>query len=393
MVMSGNSNNSSYKVGMVIDTFDDARNGAVISTQRFTRILRKNGHQVIIFTTGEPEPDKLILKEFYPPIPLVKGVMQRMKFTFAWPERQKIADTLKKIDVLHNQMPFFLSYRSINMARKAGIPVISTFHVQAEQIVNNVGLKRHFWVNLVYKFFIRFIYNQSDLLICPSQFAADEIKRYGCTTPTVVISNGVTEDYKVLDIPKTHPDKFVILTVGRNATEKRQELIIDAISRSKYKDQILLQIIGDGPLRQHLVQKSEELLDGKVEFYYLPPDEVINFYNTADLYVHAAAVEVECMTALEAMACGLPLLIANSELSATKQFAISENNLFTTLEELTQKIEYWYENRDALARSREEYLEFVKQYRIEQSYKKLDKAYQTVLQPKAVEQFSQTILT
>jgi glycosyltransferase involved in cell wall biosynthesis len=136
-----------------------------------------------------------------------------------------------------------------------------------------------------------------------------------------------------------------------------------------------LQIVGDGPLRPHLVQKSQELLNGKVEFQYLPPNEVINYYNTADLYVHAAAVEVECMTALEAMACGLPLLIADSELSATKQFAINENNLFATVDELTRKIEFWIEHRDELARSRMDYLEFVKNYRIEESYKKLILAY------------------
>jgi 1,2-diacylglycerol 3-alpha-glucosyltransferase len=377
--MSAETNDKSLKVAMVIDTYDDARNGAVISTQRFTNLLRKHGHGVTVITTGQPEPGKLVMKEFYPPVPLIKSVMQRMKFIFAWPNSKKIIPLLKDIDVLHNHMPFYLSFKSIKLATQAGVPVVSTFHVQAEQIVNNIGLKSRFLVWLVYKFFIWLIYNRSNLVICPSQFASDEIKRYGCKTPTAVISNGVTEDYRVLNLPKTHPDKFVILTVGRNAAEKRQEMIIKAISASKYKDQILLQIVGDGPLRPYLVQKSRELLDGQVEFQYLPPNEVINYYNTADLYVHAAAVEVECMTALEAMACGLPLLIADTELSATKQFAIHENNLFTSVDELTRKIEYWIEHRDELARSRTDYLEFVRKYRIEESYKNLEAAYRNAI--------------
>ena len=33
-------------------------------------------------------------------------------------------------------------------------------------------------------------------------------------------------------------------------------------------------------------------------------DKIIEYYNSTDLYIHAAAVEVECMTAIEAMACG-----------------------------------------------------------------------------------------
>lgn len=377
--MTGKTNDSPLQVLMVIDTFDDARNGAVISTQRFTRLLREHGHQVTVLTTGQEAEGKVVLKEFYPPLPFIKRIMQRMKFIFAWPDKQKIAELLRHTDVLHNHMPFYLSVVAIRMARAAGIPVVSTFHVQGEQIVFNAGVKSPFLVGLVYKVFLRYIYNRSDLVICPSQFAADEIKRYGCKAPTVVISNGVTPDYRVLSLPKPDPGIFTILTVGRNAPEKRQELIIEAVSRSKYKDHIRLQIIGDGPLRAHLVQKSQALLNGQVEFDYLPPGEVINYYNTADLYVHAAEVEVECMTAIEAMACGLPLLIAESDLSATKQFALGPNNLFRTVDELTRKIDHWYEHRDELSASREAYLEYVRQYRIEESYRKLVDAYRQAI--------------
>jgi len=374
--MSENPDKKTLRVAMVLDTYDDARNGAVISTQRFTRLLREEGHKVFIVSTGTEEPDKVILKEFYPPVSMIKRIMQRMKFIFAWPDTKKLKDTFNQVDIIHSHFTFILGYKAIRIAKKLNKPIVSTFHVQAEQIANNVGLTNPWIIKLIYKIFISLFYNKSDLVICPSQFAADEIKRYGCTAPTVIISNGVTNDYQDKHLEKYK--RFTILTVGRNATEKRQEFLIKAVAQSKYKSQIDIQIIGDGPKRQELTELADKLLPQQVEFNYLPTQQVIEYYNKANLYVHCAAVEVECMTATEAMACGLPILIAESDLSATKQFALNKDFLFKTVEELTAKIDYLFEHPQALEDAKIGYLKKVEQYRIENSYKKLVETYKSL---------------
>ena len=364
---------------MVLDTFDDVRNGAVISTQRFTAMLRKNGNRVTIVSTGREETDKVTLEAFYPP--LAKGVMQRMNFIFAWPDRLKIRDAIREADVVHVQFPFYLGFATAAIAKKLHKPLVATFHVQAEQLLHNIGVKNKWLIKFVYRIFIRFLYNKADVVICPSHFAETEIKRYGLTAPTVVISNGVTSEYAPSAFPRKYPDKFVILTVGRNAAEKRQDWLIRAVANSPHRDQIKVIIVGNGPLRERLKQLSETLLAGNVDFEYLPPGEVIRLYNTSDLYVHCAEAEVECMTALEAMACGLPLLIANAPLSAAKQFALGQQQLFSTVEDLTRRIDYWYENPEALQRAKTQYLQLAEQYRIEASYQKLDATYRALLPP------------
>jgi len=366
------------RIAMVLDTYDDARNGAVISTQRFTRLLRNHGNKVIIVSTGKPEEDKVLLKEFYPPLAFIRNIMQRMKFTFAWPEKSKLENVIDTIDIVHNHFPFYLGYKAIKIANKKKKPVVSTFHVQAEQIANNLGIYNRKIVKLIYKIFIRLIYSKSDIVICPSDFAAQEIKRYGCTTPTVVISNGVIPEYRDLHLEKNE-DYFTLLTVGRNAAEKRQDMLINAVAQSKYKDKIRIQIIGDGPKRKYLEDLANKLLPNQVEFNYLPTEKVIEYYNKADLYVHCAAVEVECMTALEAIACGLPALISDSELSAAKQFAINKEFVFSDIKNLADKIDFFYENRDLLADAKTQYLEKSKQYSIERSYQKLIATYQSLM--------------
>jgi glycosyltransferase involved in cell wall biosynthesis len=368
------------KIAQVIDVYEYATNGAAISTKRFTDLLRKNGHTVIVVSTGEAASDKVLMKEFYPPVEYLKRVMQRMKFVFALPNKQLLQKTFADVDIVHNQFPLLLGMGAIRIAREMGKPIISTFHVQGEQVMHNAGLKHIFWTKLAYKFFLRYIYSKSDIVICPSEFAEQEIKRYGLKKPTVVISNGVPPEFRQLGLPKKYPDKFTILTVGRNAFEKRQELIIRAVAGSKYKDQIQLIILGDGPLRGELEEMSKKLLNGTVEFQLLPSEKVIEYYNSVDLYVHAAAVEVECMTAIEAMACGVPLLIAESDLSATKQFALNDKHLFKTVEELTEKIDYWFSHREELEQAKKSYTEFSKKYSIENSYKKLEDVYRQVLE-------------
>jgi glycosyltransferase involved in cell wall biosynthesis len=375
-----NNQTNKLKIAQVIDVYDGSTNGGCISTQRFTKLLREDNNQVFILSTGKSDTDKIQLEEFYLPINYLKKVMQRMKFVFAKPDKQILEKVFSQVDVIHNQFPFLLGIAAVNLAKKMNKPIVSTYHIQAEQLMYNSGLMHPFFTKLTYKWFMHFIYNKSDVVICPSAFAQQEILRYGCKSKTVVISNGITEDYHPMDVAKKYSDKFTLLTVGRNAVEKRQNLIIQAIAQSKYKHQIQLVVLGDGPLRNSLEKLSDELLPNKTLFQLLPTNEVIEYYNTADLYVHAANIEVECMTALEAMACGLPLLIADEERSATKQFALSKKFLFKTIDALTERINYWFENRAELQQAKEDYLSFSRQFTIEDSYQKLVHSYHLALE-------------
>ena len=386
-------NSYKLKIAQVIDVYENSTNGGAISTQRFTKLLREDGNQVIVLSTGNPEKDKIVLKEFYPPISYLKKIIKHMKFVFAVPDKNLFEKIFNEVDLVHNQYPLWLGIVAVHVAKKLNKPVVSTYHVQGEQLMHNGGFKHPIFTKLTYKIFMHFIYNKSDMVICPSKFAENELKKYGLKSRTTIISNGITNEYNPLELPKKYPDKFTILTVGRNAVEKRQELLIRAIAASRYKDQIQLIIIGDGPLRNSLKKLSDELLEVKAEFKLLPTDKVIEYYNAVDLYVHTSAIEVECMTALEAMACGLPLLIAETELSATKQFALNEKFLFKTTSELSEKINYWFENREELKQAKAEYLELSQQYKIEDSYKKLLQTYYKALEmhPEKIPDFTEQL--
>ncbi len=103
-------------------------------------------------------------------------------------------------------MPFYLGIQAANIARELGKPLAVSFHVQAEQLLYNAGIKSQWLVRLTYQFMLKMLYNKADLVICPSRFAEEEIRRYGLRVPTVAISNGVTSEYHEEAFPRTPCD-------------------------------------------------------------------------------------------------------------------------------------------------------------------------------------------
>ena len=219
---------------MVIDSWDDAANGAVVSTRRFTDLLRAQGHTVTILAAGEPAPGKVVLPTFY--IPFANGIMRKMRLPFAWPSRRTVEDLLTRQDVVHIQFPFYLGIRTITLARARGLPIVSTFHVQAEHLLYNIGIRNQGWVERIYRFFLRTVYERSDAVVCPSAFAEAELEdpgpagenhrhlqRRSAPLPAGAARRGSVPDFG---------ERFVLLSVGRLAREKRHELVIDAVRRS-----------------------------------------------------------------------------------------------------------------------------------------------------------------
>lgn len=137
-------------------------------------------------------------------------------------------------------MPFYLSFRTLKIAKQLGIPVIATFHIQVENILLNIKVKSPWAIKLLYHFFIKRFHNRCDHVIYPSQFAQNELLKYGLDTSSSVISNGVTENFKPEKVKLCNflKNKFVILSVGRLAHEKQHHKIISAIQKSKHKHKI-----------------------------------------------------------------------------------------------------------------------------------------------------------
>lgn len=265
-----------------------------------------------------------------------------------------------------------------------GKPVIGAFHVQPQNILGMMNLKNGRWrERLLEKAFMFGMFNRVPFLQCPSQFAADVMKKSGCKSTLRVVSNGIPPEFVPTNEtrPEWFGDKLVLLSIARHAPEKRQKLMIQAVKQSKYADQIQLLLCGQGETTEEL-KTMGDALPVKPFIKRVSDAEKLTFLNTADMLLQASIVELESLSCLEAIGCGLPCLIADSEHSAATQFARDERFLFTSddVDNLTAKIDYWFENRSELKANKQKALAMAESYSMDTCLDKMEALYAEAIQ-------------
>lgn len=365
------------KILIVIDQYDNLSNGTTISAKRFVDGLRKNGNEVQILSTGKDEENKFVLKTYKFP-KVIDKYFKANEMVFAKPDENVMRKVFANQDVIHFYMPFNLARKGVKIAEEMHIPHTTAFHVQPENITYAVGLGTNHKINdKIYTYF-RSYYNKFRHIHCPSNFIANQLKEHGYTAKLHVISNGVDEDFKFnrKEKPEELKDKIIITMVGRYSPEKRQDVLIEAVKKSKYSDKIQLILGGKGQLYKEYVELSKSLKNPPI-MKFLTKEELIDVLSYTDIYVHSADAEIEAISCLEAIASGNVPIISNSSESATVQFAMDEESLFEhgNSEDLAKKIDYYLDNPKQLEEKRKNYAEFANKFRIENSIKLMEEMF------------------
>jgi len=122
----------------------------------------------------------------------------------------------------------------------------------------------------------------------------------------VVIRNGL--DLTAFPLAPAAPlgRPFTAAFLGRLTEEKGVPVLLEAVSRFRNDDRQRFVIAGDGPLRP-AVEKAAAGVASRLE-YLGHRAEVLPVYHAADAVVFPSLAEGHPVAALEAMACGLPVV-------------------------------------------------------------------------------------
>ena len=212
---------------------------------------------------------------------------------------------------------------------------------------------------------------------------AQQLRDHGYTAQLHVISNGISPQYTYGKRPKEDwmEGFFNVLMVGRYAGEKRQDVLIDACAKSRYADRIQVILAGKGPLEKKYRHLAEKLPNPAVMGFY-EPERLLEILHMADLYVHTSDAEIEAMSCMEAFACGLVPVIADSPRSATPQFALDERSLFPAGDSgaLAQRIDWWIEHPAEREEMEHRYAEHAKQYALSESIRQTEEMFRIAIQ-------------
>jgi 1,2-diacylglycerol 3-alpha-glucosyltransferase len=164
--------------------------------------------------------------------------------------------------------------------------------------------------------------------------------------------------------------------VGRFSPEKRQDVLIRAVRRSRHAARIQLHFAGHGPREKRLRRMASKLAN-PAQFGYYSQEDLVELIRSCDLYVHASDVEIEGVSCMEAFSCGLVPVISNSRRSATGQFALGPRNLFRSGDpsSLAQRIDGWIDDPAARDAASDTYARYAELYAVDRSVKAIERVY------------------
>lgn len=381
---------------LVVDSFADKSNGTSMTAARFATALQHAGHSVRVVAPHVEGEGFYPVKERY--IPIVTEVSKAQHMVFGKPDKAVLEQAFAGADVVHLFLPFKLEQIAIKVAQSMRIPYMAAFHLQPEHITYNIGLQNLASLNrFIFWLFHRRFYRHIHHIHCPSKLIKDELERAGYGGKKYVISNGFDPSFKaggsgvesgaaqemrqeIQAADKKASTPIHITMVGRYSPEKRQDLLIKAIAQNPYRDRIHLHLKGIGP-RESKLKKLARSLPNAVDFGFLPPHELVKLLQQTTLYIHAAEVEGEAIACLEAIACGVVPVIADSKVSATSQFALDHRSLFRAgdANDLSNKITYWIEHEKEREAQGERYAKAAQNYTLESSIAKAITMYEEVI--------------
>lgn len=372
------------KVLLVLDQFDGANNGNTITARRLYTILKKHGHDVRILASGESRDDKWGLPTVK--VPIFNELIKKQGFVFAKPVEKTIEEAVKWADIVHVVMPFMISRKATKLAIKYNKPMTSAFHVQPENIWFSVNLGNvKPLISFTYFFAKQYIFKYHSFIHCPSNMIANQLRKHHYKADIRVISNGIESDfvYNKREKDSCFKGKYLIVMSGRYSHEKRQDLIIEAVKKSKYEKDIQIFLAGQGPVEEEYRRLAKGLTN-PIIMQFLTKDKLKDLFSQTDLYIHASDAEIEAMSCMEAFASGLVPVIANSERSATPQFALDERSLFKagSSDDLVKKIDYWIEHPEEKKEMEYKYAESAKKYALEECVNKMEKMFTDAIETK-----------
>ena len=344
------------KILFVINDLYTRGNGLAASARRTIALLREHGHHVRVLSALPRDGDDcgVGMPEYVLPplrIPLVGPLIASQGYAFARAKRREIERALAWADVVHLEEPFCLQAVVAHYARRQGVLVVATYHIHPENLTASVYLDRALPLNwAILELWKRAIFNRSDLVQCPSRSVYERVSKLRVRAPLLLLSNGVPLGEEVCGGGHEVGESSVVrvLVVGRFSREKDQATILRALRHSAHARSIQLTFAGRGPTEHSLRASARRLLRSNViahpvRFAFMSADELAREASSCALYVHAARIEVEGLSALEVLRHGVVPIIARGPLTATSQFALSEDSVFEAgdARALARAIDVW----------------------------------------------------
>ena len=225
-------------------------------------------------------------------------------------------------DVIESGDPYQVAWKALASGDALGIPVVAFYHSHFPEAYLRTVEKffGHIAVDItrdIARRYVRELYNRFAATIVPSPALARLLHDWGVHNTrlgelgvdTKLFHARATPDERklvreALDIAD---DKILLLYVGRLSPEKNVTTLFEAFAQLG-DPRFALLVTGDGPERRHLARLRERNENAHWLPYQGDGQQLARLYRAADLFVHPGVQETFGLVALEAQACGTPVV-------------------------------------------------------------------------------------
>jgi glycosyltransferase involved in cell wall biosynthesis len=236
------------------------------------------------------------------------------RISVAFPEN--VQDELDEFDptLIHLATPDLLGFRAMRYAQSTNTQIVSSYHTHFTSYLKYYNLQMLEMLGWKY---LAWFYSQCKHIYVPTGSMAEELTRHG-------IDEGIRIWARGVDIEQFSPNKRdmdwrrnqgiddeekVVTFVSRLVWEKDLQTYVDAMKKLIAEPtNIKPMIVGDGPARREL----ENMLPEAHFTDFLTGEELAKAYASSDVFLFPSDTETFGNVTLEAMACGLPVVVADA---------------------------------------------------------------------------------
>lgn len=355
------------RIGLFTDSYPPYINGVSTSVAMLKKALEKKGHIVYVVTVSnnalkyEYDVENRIVR--VPGIPI--GIYDyRLSRIYPLP----MINTMKSwnLDVIHSHTEFGIGILARLLAKQFDIPLVHTYHTLYEDYTHYIT---HGYFDKSSKKIVEYLTKfycdkTANELIVPTNKIYKLFKeKYDFKKNIHIVPTGIEVDrFYTENVDKSYVQTlkkklklqkkdFVILFVGRLASEKNVEFLLNAEQKLiKKHSNIKLLIVGDGPDKEKYEEMANDLnisknviFNGKAAWEEMP-----FYYHCADIFATASTTETQGLTVIEAMAAGVvPLCIKDESFLGTVTHELN-GLIFNNEEEYISRVLSLYDNSSLL---------------------------------------------
>ncbi|WP_234572794.1 glycosyltransferase family 4 protein [Rhodohalobacter sp. 614A] len=302
------------RVAIFTGNYNHIRDGVSLTLNRLVDYLQQNGVEVLIFGPTIPKPAFNHIGTLIA-VPSVKMPGRpEYRFTTGFPQKAQKKLEAFNPDLVHLATPDILGIKALRWAEKKEVPVVSSYHTHFSSYLKYYKLsvlEPTLWK------FLAWFYGKCREVYVPSKSMAEILVEKDITAELKLWERGINSELfnpqkRDMQWRREHgfDDGDIIVTfVSRLVWEKNLRLFADVVNRLKKKyKKVKAMVVGDGPAQDGMM----ELLPKALFTGFLKGEDLAKAYASSDIFFFPSDTETFGNVTLEAMASGLPAVVANA---------------------------------------------------------------------------------